>query len=245
MKHALPGCLILVCCIASAQQSGNAVHDAEQLLKTTPPRFGDAERLLRAAVDQNPNDAQALEKLTLLLTRKVRRGSPESVFDAQRYADQLLRLREATAVELPAKLALALELQGQLAGPQPEMGPGLVRALDIRKTLVREAQPPSIAGASAPCSRIGGAVERPTLISKQEPEYSQEARLASHQGTAVVMIAVDVDGQPKDVRLVRSLGFGLDEKAVQAVLSWRFEPGRRYGQPVPVCAQIEVNFRLL
>jgi periplasmic protein TonB len=124
------------------------------------------------------------------------------------------------------------------------MDPGLTRALEIRKTLVREAQPAAIANPGAPCVRIGGA-ERPTLQRKQEPQYSEGARLANHQGDAVLSITVDVDGQAKDVRLIRSLGFGLDEKALQSVLNWRFEPGRRNGQPVPVCAQIEVNFRLL
>ena len=93
--------------------------------------------------------------------------------------------------------------------------------------------------------RVGGAVTAPILISKVEPEYSEEARGAWYQGTVVVAVTVDTDGTTQDMRVVRSLGLGLDEKALQAISQWKFKPGARDGQPVPVMATIEVNFRLL
>ena len=55
---------------------------------------------------------------------------------------------------------------------------------------------------------------------------------------------VGVNGRPQNVRVRRPLGTGLDQKAVDAVLQWRFKPGMRDGKPVPVLASIEVNFRL-
>lgn len=93
--------------------------------------------------------------------------------------------------------------------------------------------------------RIGGGVSAPALIFKVEPEYSEEARKAKFQGTVVLAVVVDEKGQPRDLKVVRPLGLGLDEKAIEAVKKWRFKPGLRNGQPVAVAATIEVNFRLL
>jgi len=93
--------------------------------------------------------------------------------------------------------------------------------------------------------RIGGGVSAPVPIFKPEPEYSEEARKAKFQGTVMLAIVVDTDGKAKDIRVVRSLGMGLDEKAIEAVAKWRFKPGYKDGKPVPVKANVEVNFRLL
>lgn len=93
--------------------------------------------------------------------------------------------------------------------------------------------------------RIGGGVSAPALIYKVEPEYSEEARKAKHQGTVVLQVVVDANGQAQNIRVVRPIGLGLDEKAVEAVHKWRFKPGLKDGKPVAVAATIEVNFRLL
>lgn len=93
--------------------------------------------------------------------------------------------------------------------------------------------------------RIGGGVSAPALLSKVEPEYSEEARKAKFQGTVVLYVVVDEKGQPQQLRVVRPLGLGLDEKAIEAVQRWRFRPGFKDGKPVAVAATVEVNFRLL
>jgi len=93
--------------------------------------------------------------------------------------------------------------------------------------------------------RIGGGVTAPTLIYKVEPEYSEEARKAKFQGTVVLYVVVDEKGMPRDLKVVRALGLGLDEKAIEAVKKWRFRPGYLNGKAVAVAATIEVNFRLL
>ena len=56
---------------------------------------------------------------------------------------------------------------------------------------------------------------------------------------------VDEKGNPKDLKVMRALGLGLDQKAIEAVEKWKFRPGLKDGRPVPVFATIEVNFRLL
>jgi protein TonB len=93
--------------------------------------------------------------------------------------------------------------------------------------------------------RIGGGVSAPTILFKVEPEYSEEARKAKFQGTVVLAVIVDEHGNPRDIRVQRPLGLGLDQKAVEAVEKWRFSPGKKDGKPVAVQAVIEVNFRLL
>jgi TonB family protein len=93
--------------------------------------------------------------------------------------------------------------------------------------------------------RIGGGVSAPAVLAKVEPEYSEEARKAKYQGTVVLYIEVDESGKPKNLRVLRPLGLGLDEKAIEAVSRWKFRPGLKDGKPVTVAATVEVNFRLL
>jgi TonB family protein len=93
--------------------------------------------------------------------------------------------------------------------------------------------------------KVGGGVTAPTLLYKVEPEYSEEARKAKYQGTVVLYVEVDTTGRAVNPKVIRSLGLGLDEKAVEAVRKWKFKPGSKDGRPVTVIATIEVNFRLL
>src|SRR5579872_991167 len=93
--------------------------------------------------------------------------------------------------------------------------------------------------------RVGGGVTAPSLLSKVEPEYSEEARKAKYQGTVLLYVEVDPTGKAVNPRVVRSLGLGLDEKAIEAVRKWKFRPGYKDGKAVTVAATIEVNFRLL
>jgi protein TonB len=93
--------------------------------------------------------------------------------------------------------------------------------------------------------RIGGGVSPPSVILKVEPEYSEEARKAKFQGTVILFVVVDEKGNPRELKVIRPLGLGLDQKAIEAVEKWKFKPGMKDGKPVAVQATIEVNFRLL
>jgi periplasmic protein TonB len=93
--------------------------------------------------------------------------------------------------------------------------------------------------------RIGGGVSAPIPIFQPEPEYSEEARKAKWQGTVMLSLVVDETGKAVGIKVTKSLGLGLDEKAIEAVQKWRFKPGTKDGKPVPVIASVEVNFRLL
>jgi TonB family protein len=75
--------------------------------------------------------------------------------------------------------------------------------------------------------RPGRGVTPPRPIYSPDPEFSEEARKAKYQGTCTLMIVVSADGKPTNIRVVNSLGMGLDEKAIETVRTWRFEPGKR------------------
>ena len=90
----------------------------------------------------------------------------------------------------------------------------------------------------------GGGVGAPRAIYNPEPDYSEEARKAKYQGIVTLQMIVDAEGRPRDIRVAGSAGMGLDEKAMEAVRQWRFEPGTAKGKPVAVLVQIQVNFRL-
>jgi protein TonB len=93
--------------------------------------------------------------------------------------------------------------------------------------------------------QIGGEVSQPIPIYKPEPEYSEQARKAKYSGTVLLSLIIDANGNTRDIHVVRPLGLGLDEKAIEAVARWRFRAAMKGGRPVAVEAQVEVNFRLL
>ena len=91
---------------------------------------------------------------------------------------------------------------------------------------------------------VGGGVSSPETIFAPEPEYSEEGRKLKAQGTVVLSCLVGPDGRAHEIHIARSLGFGLDEKAIEAVRQWKFDPARKDGQAVTVAVNIEVNFHL-
>jgi TonB family protein len=92
--------------------------------------------------------------------------------------------------------------------------------------------------------RVGGGVSAPKPVFTPDPEYSEEARKSKYQGVVVLWLVIGPDGRPHEIRVARPLGMGLDEKAIEAVRTWRFEPARKDGQPVAVQMNVEVSFRL-
>jgi periplasmic protein TonB len=93
--------------------------------------------------------------------------------------------------------------------------------------------------------RPGAGVSAPVLIHDVEPEFSDEARRAKYQGVCVVAVTIGIDGIPRNPRVVRSLGMGLDEKAIEAVREYRFKPAYYKGRPVAVEMDVVVNFHIL
>ena len=92
--------------------------------------------------------------------------------------------------------------------------------------------------------RVGGGVSAPSIVYRVEPTYSEEARKAKYQGVVVLSAIVRKDGTIEILKVVRGLGLGLDENAIQALKQWKFRPGMKNGVAVDVALNIEVNFSL-
>ena len=93
--------------------------------------------------------------------------------------------------------------------------------------------------------QVGGRISAPVAISSPDPEFSDEARRAKYQGVCVVSLIVDAQGNPQNIHVVRTLGMGLDEKAIEAVQKWKFKPAMKDGRtPVPVMITVQIDFHL-
>lgn len=85
----------------------------------------------------------------------------------------------------------------------------------------------------------------PSVIHSIEPEYTKEALDAKLQGDVILSLLVGSDGIPSDIKVVRGLGKGLNEKAIDCLRQWRFSPAKIYREPVPEKATIVISFRIL
>lgn len=122
-------------------------------------------------------------------------------------------------------------VQGIHGSEFPGQGEMIAKVLDVYGTLL---------------TRTGRTFSQspPSVIHKIDPEYTEQARAAGIQGTVVLMAVIDETGHPRNIKVTRSLGLGLDQKAVEAVKQWAFKRGQKDGVPVPVTCTLEINFRL-
>jgi len=104
--------------------------------------------------------------------------------------------------------------------------------------------PGSGGGTGGGVYQVGGDVSAPVLVYQVEPEFSEEARKAKFQGEVLVHLIVDAQGRPTNVRVIRPVGMGLDEKAREAVAQYKFRPARKGGAAVPVELNVAVNFQI-
>jgi protein TonB len=92
--------------------------------------------------------------------------------------------------------------------------------------------------------RGGSGIAPPRLLHEVKPDYTEEARRRGTEGDVVLEIVVRQNGSVGDVKVLRGMGYGLDQRAIDAVRQWRFSPANRLGQPVDVIVEVSVEFRL-
>ncbi len=123
----------------------------------------------------------------------------------------------------------------------PELAaiPGLISNLADEKATEADAKAPDVEVVP-----IRKGVTPPKPRSTPEPDFPDEAQKLGYHGVIMLMVVVDKTGQTRDIRIVRPLGMGLDQRAVDTVARWQFSPAQQDGQPVSVELAIEVDFHL-
>jgi len=180
--------------------------------------------------EKNYFEAEALFKNALALQNPRSADAATTMVLYAQFLRQQGRIDEATDMEKQST-------EARKAALRPAMRPA--------PTFVAPAAVVPPQTSSPGTYRVGGGVTAPVLVYKSEPEYTELARVAKYQGTVTLYVEITPDGRATNIKVLNSLGLGLDEKAIEAVSQWVFKPGLKDGQPVTVQATIEVNFRLL
>jgi TonB family protein len=180
-------------------------------------------------------------------------NKPETLRKVEPLYKRALEFRQDDANN-PGAMALSLELDAMaLIDPADSARAQMMQALarELRTASVNALDAKPVALPSKPIVnpdpeyKVGGGVVAPSVSYKVDPQYAEVARLLKYSGTVMLTIIVDASGRARSIRIAKGLGFGLDEKAVEAVQQWVFRPGMKDGSPVNVKATIAVNFRLL
>jgi len=135
--------------------------------------------------------------------------------------------------------------QYKACGFPPEFSaiPGVVYSLNENSAL-DQAAIHEWKSQNSPHPRIGKGLSPPRPISHPDPGFSEQARRAKYQGVVIVSIFVDKTGETRNLRIVHPLGMGLDQKAVETVSKWRFDPAMKDGEAIDMDIGVEVDFHL-
>ncbi|HTK94510.1 MAG TPA: energy transducer TonB [Terriglobales bacterium] len=201
---------------------GGGDRDKLEASKGKLPKLSMEQITPPAAVIRNPNPALAVEP-TVVIPPQVKLPNPPMA----NYGDPLAKLGGPPSNGTGSGGGIGSGSGGGVgSGEGPGVGPGRG------------------GGIGGGVFRVGGGVSAPRALFSPDPEYSEEARKAKYQGVVVLWLIVGPDGRPRDMKVLRPLGMGLDQKAIEAVKQWKFEPAMKDGKPVAVQINVEVNFRL-
>lgn len=167
--------------------------------------------------------------------------NPELVVDPTIVAPQLAQLRSVTLLNIGDP--------NGVVGP-PSSGPGKGDGIGggdghgVGNDKGPGAGPGDHGGNGGGPFGVGGGVIRPVLVYRVEPEYSEEARKAHYEGVVILEAVIRKDGIVDAINIVRKVGLGLDQNAIDAVKKWRFKPATKNGTPVDSSIRFEVSFNL-
>ena len=150
----------------------------------------------------------------------------------------------ADPVDTPGTLTASPAAAASSNGPGSGGGVGSGDGVGIGEGRGGGIGPGSGGGTGGGPFQPGSGVEPPVLLREVRPGYTDEARRRSIEGDVVLEIVVRQDGSVGNVKVTRTLGAGLEQKAIEAVRQWRFGPARRHGAPVDVVVEVSVEFKL-
>lgn len=206
------------------------------------PRYSGTTMLVIADVfiaDQNDNNIEGLTPKDFVLSEDGMEQTI-SVFEFQRLVDS----PKVRSYYVLGYYSSNLTLDRAYRKIQVTRRNDTTAKLDYRSGYYAFSKAPSTAAVGAD-NNLGPGITPPVLIAKKDAEYSEQARKAKHQGTVFLAVEVNASGQVTSANVVRSLGLGLDEKAIEAVKQWQFQPGLKDGKPIAMQAEVEITFRLL
>jgi len=102
----------------------------------------------------------------------------------------------------------------------------------------------TVNGVEEPVYKPGKGITLPRATYNPNPEFSEEARKKSVEGVVVLSMVVTSEGNTDQIHITHGIGYGLDEKAAEAVSKWKFQPATKDGKPVSVEIAVEVAFHL-
>jgi TonB family protein len=213
----------------------------------------------QTASSKDPAYARALDYLAVVLMAQIRSHPAardenglsdfnEWIKRAGPYTKQALEICEANPAAPPEDLAFALELQAQ--GQEAAGAQLWARAAKIRSQQVEALNAGSAAFSTEdtvsepPAEPPAEGATQPVAVSKQVPDYTAVARIALYRGKVTLRAMIGPDGKVHNVRLVRGLGFGLDEQAARAAYQWVYRPATKDGTPVAAPTELYVNFEI-
>jgi len=238
---------------------------AASIRKGTPDKASQAavEESLRAAIRINPSFAPAYDALAIfysirgvnlseahdLIERAVQLGPgvPEIRIDEAQVLQNMNKTKEAeTVLDLAIKMSHTPE---QIAAIENVLQN--LHKFDAERSKLHaqnKASVPTRLG-PAPDTAAGKAAAAsetpPHEIYAPQVEYTEEARAAKFEGSVVVMMVVGADGTPTNVTIPKRVGLGMDERIVESISKWKFEPGHHYGKPVLSHLSLTLNFKLV
>jgi protein TonB len=181
----------------------------------------------------------------------VTKGTPPKFADQQivppkapPLEEPKIKIQPTIEVQKDVKMASSLPQIGVANSPLIGMSMGNGRGTGLGSGSGSGLGPGSGGNTGGGPRRIGGGVSAPVLIYSVEPEFSEEARKAKVAGNVLVNLWVDTNGLPSHVHVIRGVGMGLDEKAKEAVMQYKFKPAMENGKPVLVELNVEVNFQI-
>ena len=217
-----------------------------------------AEEALRCAVWFTPAVHLILRKIRVAREMAVDAAALEVTRDRHSYLNALVETarRPIRADALVAPLFLEPRSLKQRVTALLEERPmsqtrrivafaAIVLMLPMAGRWSRDAFPANLRAAQGAVHKVGmDGVKAPKLLTKVDPELTDEAREAKVNDTVFLSVEVHPDGRLYNIQVTKGLGMGLNEQAIAAVEQWTFEPGTKDGKPVTVAATIEVNFRV-
>jgi len=220
------------------------IHSVEPSYTQQAARFqisGDSTISLIVDANGNPRDAVVIHKIGLGLDENAIKAVKKYRFEPATLNGEPVPVRIQVVVQFrycETKIDCEEQLTADMTHPNSVYAGGTTNSSTEAKTELSNAAEKDGVGT------VGGLVLAPKLIKEHDPKYTKEAKKAKLKGVCLLSTVVDVQGEPQDVKVVKGLGMGLDENAIEAVKTWRFKPATLNGKPVPVRLNIAVEFHL-